>query len=302
MVFGESPLKDLYRLLAWGPWRWGLQAAPGPLDVRANRALGRLAYRASRGRADTVRAHVAAAVGPSDAERVAREVFATHFANQYVGPTFAKADAASWPRWLRLEGREALDEALGRGRGVVVAHPHLGLPQLPLHALGLLGYDVHQVGGGRTAVALSPLGERCAALRTSLESDIRAELHDARAYVRPLLRVLGRNGVVFTACDGTGGGDELGRREVREVLGRSMRLPSLPAWLAARSGAAVVTMACTRARRGAPYVARFEPVPEGADVLDVVARRLEGWLRESPGDWHFWDQWHDGPGGLLLAG
>ena len=43
MVFGESPLKDVYRKLVWGPWRELLEAAPNGWEYRANWALGRAA-------------------------------------------------------------------------------------------------------------------------------------------------------------------------------------------------------------------------------------------------------------------
>lgn len=143
------------------------------------------------------------------------------------------------------------------------------------------------------------IGRRAADLRASLEGRIAATLHDGRDYVRPILRILGQNGVVFTACDGTGGGEELGRRAVREVLGRPMQLPPFPAWLAARSGAALLFLEPSSTGGDPPFRAVFHPPIAEDGALDALAGRLDAAIRSNPGDWQFWDAFHDGRGGLL---
>jgi lauroyl/myristoyl acyltransferase len=161
-------------------------------------------------------------------------------------------------------------------------------------------------------VELSRIGQRSAAIRASLESRICAQLHDGKNYLRPLLRILKGNGVVFTACDGTGGGEELGRREIATVLGRPMLLPVFPLWLGLKTGAPVLTLIPSRNRGpGAPYLAEFGPPLTLGGVRDkgamdaalaALAERLERALRTHPGDWHFWDALHAGAGGLLSGG
>lgn len=300
MVIGEVPLKDAYRLAIWGPWRWALERSPDRAELIANAWLGRVAHRALAGQRGLVEARIRAVLGPEvDAAAAARRAFEVHFVHQYVGITFAKVRADNWREYLEIDGREHLDRALAHGRGVVVAHPHAAAPQLPLHVLGLLGYDVHQVGGGQTTVALSRVGRRAAALRATLERRIRATLHDGKAYARPILRVLAANGVVFTAMDGTGGGEELGRREVREVLGVPMRLPPFPVWLAARSGAALVVLIPSSTGGRPPFRAVISAPVVATDALTVLAAHLDAAIRANPGDWHFWDALHAGPGGLL---
>jgi KDO2-lipid IV(A) lauroyltransferase len=304
MVFGESPLKDLYRRVVWGPYRWVLELAPATAEVRVNRALGRLAAAALAGERESLESKLRAALGEfEDVSAVAQLCFQTHFANQYVGFGFAKMGPGQVGRYLEFEGIEHVDSALAQGRGVVLAHPHMGLPQLALHAMGLIGYDVHQVGGGRTAVTMSAIGEGVTRLRDELETRICATLHDGQAYVRPLLRALEGNGVVFTACDGTGGGEELGRRSTQRVLGQAYSLPVFPVWLCQKTGAAMVPMNCT-AEPSRPWRqrVRFEeaiPAKDEEVALGMLADRLSAWLRQAPGDWHFWDHWHRGEGGLL---
>lgn len=298
MIFGESALKDVYRIAIWGPWRLALERAPLGAELRANHTLGRLAAHVSRRQAERIALHMRETLGD---DRWVSGVFETHFANQYVATTFAKVDHETWPFYLTWQGLEALNQALARGKGVVIAHPHMALPQLPLHVLGLLGHDVHQVAGGRTQQPLSAVGRRVAALRSDLEQRIHAELHDGSAYLRPLIRVLERGGIVFSACDGTGGGREMGRRFAGTVLGREMAIPEFPLWLARKSGATLLFLKPHRSA-ATPYAAVVsDPLPvikgEGEKSL---ATHLDAAIRAHPGDWHFWDVLHDRPGGLLL--
>jgi len=303
--FTEGRLRDVYRQVVWGPWRRVLEGLPAGAEVVATRAMGDAAWRVAGAERAAVLQAMRAALGERpEVERWGRQAFRTHFANQYAVFSFHKIGPHSAGTYLELHGVEHLDRALAGGRGVVVAHPHMGIPQLPLHVLGQRGYLVHQVGGGRPREVRSARGERVARLRERLEGRIQARLHDGRRYLRPILRALEEGGVVFTACDGTGGGEELGRRAVRSVLGQPYALPVFPAWLGRRTGAAGCTVVCHH-RAGGRYVARVEPPLGGGEPsveggLDELAGRLEGWLREWPGDWHFWDQWHDGPGGLLV--
>jgi lauroyl/myristoyl acyltransferase len=222
------------------------------------------------------------------------DVFAAHFANQYVGVSFAKCDRAQWDRYLAWDGLARLERARARGRGVVAMHPHTGAAQLAPHVLGVLGWPVHQVGGGRVALELSAVGRWATATRARLEEGFRATRHDGARYLRPVLRALEAGAIVFTACDGTGGGDEIGRRLTATVLGQPMHIPVGPAWLAERTGAALIGVRVA-ARGALPYQAIVgEEIQPG---VPAIAAYLDAALRADPGDWLFWDAF--APGGLL---
>lgn len=321
MIFGESGLKDAYRKVVWGPLRQAAEAAPPLWEVALARGMGRAAAAAMpskvRAVADNMRR---AGLGDRpDLQAQARQTFATHFGNQYIGFLFGKCDEQTWPRYLELRGLEHLDAARAQGRGVVLMHPHMGPAQLPLHVLGLRGVPMHQVGGGRvTAVQLSQTGEWAAATRSRLEARIRATLHDGTKFLRPVLRALQQGEVVMSACDGTGGGEEMGRRFVRPVLGQPMGVPVGPVWMALQARAPLLTVRCVRNRGPAGpradggsgramFVAEIGPeVPFRRDQgraaafetgADAVAAFLSDSLSRYPGDWHFWDSYE--PGRLL---
>lgn len=313
MIFGESPLKDVYRRVVWGPGRHALNLLPSPWEVRVVRGAGRVAAAVLADKRARIRENLARAFPDrpsSELDGIARAAFAAHFSNQYISFTFPRCTADNWQRYLAFEGLERLERARARGRGVVLAHPHMGPAQLPLHVLGLLGFPMHQVGGGEIKlVELSPTGRWAKETRGRLERSIAATLYDGKRYLRPLLRVLWEGGIVMTACDATGGGEELGRRVVCTVLGQRMGIPVGPVWMALRSGAELLTLRCHRnPSAGAAFIAEVgeelaldRSAPLRA-ALEAGAQRLARYVDESltrwPGDWLFWDGFT--PGGLLV--
>lgn len=310
MVFNEHPLKDLYRLLVWWPYRGVLEQLPAGVEVQANRGLGGLLAMISAGRRRELAGILQGALGKrDDLGEIAASLFKTHLANQYVVFSFQKVTLENSDKFLEIDGLHHIDEALQKGKGVIIAHPHFALPQLPLHVLGVKGYKMNQIGGGRPDVSFSAVGEKVASIREKLESRICANLHDATGFMRPALRALADNEVLFTASDGTGSGSELGRREVVEVLGQQMNMPVFAVWAALKSGATVVPMVSYHTPDGPSlYRVEFEeplklrgPKEQGAlvDGVNQFGARFERWLTEHPADWHFWDKWHDSDGGLL---
>ncbi len=310
MVIGESPAKDAYRLLVWGPWRIALERSPPGWEYRANRALGEAAARFSRGKRAEVLANLRRAFpARDDLDAVSTQAFATHFVNQYASFAFGRIDSKNWQNYLRFEGIEHIESARAAGKGVVLMHPHTGPAQLPLAVLGALGHAVHQVGGGEVAVEKSRVGRWASSERARLEARMKVTLHDGTSYLRALLRVLEGGGVVLTACDGTGGGKELGRRLVRPVLGQPMVVPVGAFYMALRSGARLHTLYTVRdPERPSRHLSVIGPeVPvvrelRLAEALERGADFTAAWLTDVltrfPGDWLFWDAFR--PGALVV--
>lgn len=312
MIVGEHPLKDLYRRAVWGPARAALEAAPAPLELAAVATGGALAAALLSGKRQHLAENLARAFpqhSPDELDALARQAFQAHLANQYISFSFSKCDARTWSRYLLFRGLDRLAAASALGRGVVLMHPHMGPAQLPLHALGVLGWPMHQIGGGRvTLVELSATGRWAAERRAALERRMPVTLHDGRRFLRPALRALKGGAVLMTACDATGGGEELGRRRLATVLGQRYPVPVGPVWLALTSGAPLLTLATHRNHEpGPPYVVEIGealdfPRDQGKEQALAVggaqtARFLDRALRAWPGDWLFWDGFE--PGGLL---
>lgn len=306
MVFGESALKDLYRKIVWGPYREALGKLPPGAELRFNRRLGRLAARFSRDKATHVLANLRRAFPElEDPDEVLVRVFETHFVDQYISFSFARIARGEGDKYLRIEGMQHLETAIRKGKGVVLMHPHMGPAQLPLCVLGARNYRVNQIGGGGVEGPISEEGRRATALRHQLEQGIPARIFDGGKFLRPALRALSQGELVMSAVDGTGGGKELGRRKVCTVLGQRMRVPVGAVWLALQSGAPLLPLVTFRnPGLGPDYITEIRPelaierdLPrEQALALgaEVVAIQLERWLRDHPGDWHFWDEFEPG--------
>jgi lauroyl/myristoyl acyltransferase len=305
MLFPESPVRDAWRLLAWGPWPSLVTALPPGWEVAAHRALGGAALRVASEARRRIEDNVHRALGDgADAARIAREAFGTHFAHQYLPVSFPRIreENAFW--YLRIEGLDRLDVLRRTGRGAVLVHPHMGPVQLPLCVMGVLGYPMHQVGGGRVE-GLSRTGRWAAARRRSLEEAMPVLVHDGRAFLRPVLRALQGGGIVMATCDGTGGGQEIGRRVVRPVFGHPMRIAVGPAWLAWHAGVPLLPLVTHPSDGPGPAwtttIGEPLPLPREATArealergADLLAAFLEDSVRRWPGQWHFWDQFEPG--------
>ena len=309
MKFKESPLKDLYRVGLWYGIRPSLRALPPGHEFEVFRALGRQACRLPSHTRRLVDDNLGRVFPPGEElEQLRERVFEEHFCTQYVSFTFPRIGPDTMTDYIRMHGIEHLERAAADGRGVVLAHPHMGCAQLPHFDLDHRGYRMMQIGGGGANLRFSRLGQRVADTRVRLEGLIPAQLMDGQGFIRPVLRHLLGGGVLLTAVDGTGSGDEIGRRVERSVLGQRFRTPVGPVYLARRSRAALLPLLVVRRSDGPGFDGFIEPeipIPDmpmkplldwGADLMALL---LDEWLRQHPGEWDFWDEFHDREGGLL---
>ena len=300
MIIGESPLKDLYRLLVWGGGPELAQLVPAPGEARMLRAMGRAAAQLLPRKHAQIRDNIHVAFPHrKDCAQLASAAFAAHFANQYISLSIPKIHTFNAHRYLRWEGMDRIEAALQKG-GLVLAHPHMGPAQLPLHALGLRFPSVHQIGGGEVhLVQKSTIGEWASQRRAELEQNIAATLHDGKTYLRPALRALKAGGIVLTACDATGGGKEIGRRLEATILGQDFPLPVGHLWFAWKAQVPLFPLYCTRdPQKRSLYLARVgDPIElfqyPKAEAFEVGTRWTEHFLNDvlaqHPEAWLFWD-------------
>jgi KDO2-lipid IV(A) lauroyltransferase len=198
-------------------------------------------------------------------------------------PALAKATVEG--RFTIAEGLEHLRRGKERGRGVVIALPHVGSWEWG-------GAFLNSLGLGMTAVAeeLDPpeLFEWFKEKRESI--GIRIEpLNDHVGSV--LLKALREGGVVGLLCDRDlqGNGVEI------EFFGERVTMPAGPATLALRTGAMLVAAACY-AGPGRDHFAVVTPPVEVertarlredvTRVTQLIATELEGLIRRAPEQWH----------------
>jgi KDO2-lipid IV(A) lauroyltransferase len=186
---------------------------------------------------------------------------------------------------MSYQGLEHFDAALARGKGVIIALPHLG-------GWEWAGFWVAAVRHQPITVvveALDPpdLFEWFVELRRSFGMHVVALGPDAAAQV---VRALKANHVVCLLCDRDIGG---GGVEV-EFFGERTRLPAGPATLSLRTGAPIIPTVTYFKGKGHLGVCR-PPVPierrgslrdDVARVTQLVAYELEAMIRVAPEQWH----------------
>lgn len=180
---------------------------------------------------------------------------------------------------ISVEGREHLDAALRRGRGVILVLPHMGSWDLSAAYAAAIGYPILAV----TERFPGSLNDAVVESRGRFGMEI---VPVGRPAVRSILERLESNRIVALVCD-----LEQGPGVTVRFFGREATVPSGPASFAMKTGAALLPIyqyATTRGRQQA----RIDfpvAVSEGdtkAVVMQHVIERFERYIREHPDQWY----------------
>jgi len=279
------------RLATWLPERWGSALF---------RAAGTAAFRLAPGARRTVQENLARVLGeaPGSAivERTAREAFRSYA--RYWHETFLIREL---PRERFLErftviGREHLDAAHDRGRGGLLALPHLGNWDAAGRWVAELGYRITAVAEELRPPRMYRLFHRH---RRRLGMEI-VPLSDARNVGQELASRLARNHFIALVCDR----DLKGTGVEVEMFGERRKMPAGPALLSLVSGSPLFPCATFDTEDG--WAAVIHPPLEiertgslRADVAELtreLARRFEREISAHPVQWHmFQPAWNGSP-------
>lgn len=199
-------------------------------------------------------------------------------------------------RRFKIEDLENVDLALERGRGAIVALPHMGNWDLAGRYLCVNGYRLAAV-----AEELKPrrMYELFLHHRRELGMRIVPLTSDRRAGLE-LAALLADNWVVALVADR----DLTGRGVEVEMFGRRRRMPAGPALLSLRTGATLHS--CPVRTTDTGTVCRIGPALEiesagdtRSDVITLTRMIAAEWERDiaaDPSDWHvFQPAWEDEP-------
>ena len=149
---------------------------------------------------------------------------------------------------VEVVGREHLERALERGRGVIFTATHIGNWELAAVMVAQWGYALHAVAGVQLSRWLT------GAVRES-KSELSIVTISPEDGFRKLMRALEHNDPIALMVDG-----DLYQHGVQvEFFGRETRFPSGPAVIAQRTGALIISGYCERLEPG-----RFRIVMEPA--------------------------------------
>ena len=180
---------------------------------------------------------------------------------------------------MSYDGREHLDAALARGRGAVMAIPHMGSWDMAGSYAASLGYKVWAVAErfpGSLNDAVVSTRERFGLKVVGL----------GRSAVRTLNEALRDNGIIALVCD-----LEQGPGVPVRFFGRRAIVPGGPAALALKNGAAIITAAPYATSHGHYHVHLDAPMQLSGDdtregLMQRVVGRFEDFIRERPDQWY----------------
>jgi KDO2-lipid IV(A) lauroyltransferase len=304
----ESYLRDVARLFVWYPFRWSVSSLPAAAAIRILTILGKIHCYLCRSQRQVVIRNLRRTVGkdwsPALLQNAARRYFETHYVSQLVVFLFPKLNPENIGTIHSFDGIENLRKGLEEKRGCVLLHAHFGPIHLPLFHLGLLGYEVKQLGYLRKPQGLSRVGEKVSyRLRQKYENFIPARIIQANRFLRDAVRHLKDNGVLMATGDGTGRGEFVGKFEPVSFLGKNMLFPIGPAKLARITNSSIIPMFTVKQTNNSQYITVIEEPILSEDLnnsdneMEIIlkfASMLESYIRKYPHLWHFWDEFSRG--------
>lgn len=301
MVINETFTRDMLRLFVWYPLRWLVLVMPIKHGFFVFRRMGDIHYMVSRGKSRVLGRNLKLAFPERNDNSISSDVrgyFRNHYVNQLQIFLFPKFTEGNIERFHTFEGLENLDEALKNGKGCILLHPHFGPAQMPLHALGLKGYPMMQLGLP-TDEGLSFIGRKVAfRLRVKYENMIAGKIISADSFLRPIMRWLKDNKVLMMTGDGAGKGKFIGKFIPVGFLGRTILFPVGSVVLASKTGASLLPMFTVPGENNTYKTIIHKPMQDEVDgmIYEAVsgfAKLFDGYIRNYPYFWHFFDEFDE---------
>ncbi len=180
---------------------------------------------------------------------------------------------------MTIDGLDQLDAALSRGRGAIMAVPHMGSWDMAGSYAGALGYPIAAVA------ERFPGSLNDAVVRTRQRFGLNVIML-GRSAVRGITQALQANSIVALLCD-----LEQGPGVSVRFFGRRAVVPGGPAAIALKTGAALMP-ACQYATSPGHHHVHLDPPLAVADgetkegLMQRVVNRFEDFIRERPQQWY----------------
>jgi phosphatidylinositol dimannoside acyltransferase len=142
-------------------------------------------------------------------------------------------------RIVSIEGKEHLDNALNKGKGVLLFQAHFGAFQMTMPAIGYNGYKMNQISAAASVwkdKSDSGIQKKTFDIKTRYEHALPVNHISVESSMRPVFRALERNEIVGVTVDGGGGN----KATKMQFLGREANFLQGGANLALRTDAVII--------------------------------------------------------------
>ncbi len=235
-------IKQAMIFLMWYPLRIAIAFLPLALVYRIGRAGGRLLCFISREKQRIMLdefSRVLPGRGPEELRGIVRESFNNFCLSELEVLLYPSLNRAFIERHFTIEGREHLDAALARGRGVLLCQAHFGAFQMTMPAIGYSGYTMNQISASAalwTEEGATAAQKRMLGIKAKYEYTLPVKHISVTSSLRPVFNALKRNEIVGITVDGGGGKNIIPLR----FLGREAFFQTGAVDLAVSTGAAMV--------------------------------------------------------------
>jgi len=303
MLVQESFLRDVLRLMIWYPFRGVVRLLPIAWGFSLFRGLGRIHYDLFPGKNHLLAENLKLAFGKNLQDHRLKEIIIKYYQNHYVDRLqilfFPRFNKGNIHRYHIFQGLKNLEDALTQKQGCILIHAHIGPTQLPLCALGIMGYPVMQIGLP-SAEGSSWIGRKVVfRLRQEYEAQIKAPIISAKSFLRPVFEQLKKNGIIMMTGDGAGGIPMIGKYALFDFLNCQFPFSLGAISLAQKTGALVLPLFTILGENK-----KYKTIIESPIAIDhsskeepilirqmaVFIRRLQAYVSADPYLWHFWDE------------
>ena len=309
MIIRDTLLRDIVRLFIWFPFRWFIALSPYRFVGFLASLMGSVDHWFCKSRRVQLVRNLKEVFGDTiDVQNIARRIMETHYLNLLELFKFSGIHSSNLYDHVDIEGLPNLEQAVGKGSGVILATIHFGTMQYPLIALGLLGYPINQVGDRDTEAPEFSWVHRKIALkyRNVLEGQFQAKHIHISKSLRRIYQCLAERELLMINVDGVGGlkGQRLSRDYLTvRFMGRDVYVPSGAVRISRKTGSPIVPIVCIRQERGRHKIV-IDPamiVVSGPDkdhdirtYTQKLLSHLEQYVREHPDQWLFWMEFQKG--------
>lgn len=262
-----------------------LRMLPHGLAVSIGGILGLVLWGCSKRRVDRAEARCVAAlgVGPTVARGIVRKSYVNHgrCVAEFIRMPLMREKLRSL---VSIHGKIHLDEALNKGRGVILLSGHLGNWEVAAASLGMMGYPMNAIGADQR-------DPRITDLVTSIRRECSVKGISKGFNLKAALNCLRSGEVLCILLDQ----DAKANGVIVPFLGLPASTPYGPVKIASKLGASVVPVFSIRRGRSDKFDIYFMPSldmpPSYASMGEVersVARCndvIGDWIRRYPDQW-----------------
>lgn len=239
----KALIKEIMVFLMWYPLRIVINILPLRAAYAIGAAGGLLLYLLSGDKHKIMTKELTKIMPEKNADEI-KKIIRGSFVNYCVSEMevllYPSLNTGFIKKNVTIEGREHLDAALAKGKGVLLFQAHFGAFQMTMPAIGYSGYKMNQISASASLwkdnAGVSRMQQKAYNIKASYEYSLPVRHISVKSSLRPVFSALEKNEIVGITVDGGGGNKTV----LIDFLGRKANFQQGSADLAIRTGAEIV--------------------------------------------------------------